>query len=68
MGIVYKCCCGFDVHEREVTVCVITPEGRETRTFRTMTADLLDLADWLVCQERDPCRHGERRRILEAGV
>ena len=27
--------------------CAITPEGRETRTFRTMTGDLLTLADWL---------------------
>jgi transposase len=47
MRVVYERCCGLDVHKRSVTACVITPEGRETRTFKTMTADLLELADWL---------------------
>ena len=40
-------CCGLDVHKKSVVACAITPEGRETRTFRTMTGDLLALADWL---------------------
>lgn len=40
-------CCGLDVHKKSVVACAITPEGRETRTFRTMTGDLLTLADWL---------------------
>ena len=50
MRVVYRCCCGLDVHKRTVTACVITPEGRETRTFKTMTADLLELGDWLVAK------------------
>lgn len=41
-------CCGLDVHKKTVAACVITPEGQETRTFGTMTKDLLALADWLV--------------------
>lgn len=40
-------CCGLDVHKKSVVACAITPEGRQTRTFRTMTGDLLALADWL---------------------
>jgi len=51
MRVVYRCCCGLDVHKRTVTACVITPEGRETRTFKTMTAELLELADWLVAKD-----------------
>jgi transposase len=37
----------LDVHKKEVVACVITPEGKEIRTFSTMTNDLLKLADWL---------------------
>jgi len=44
---VYERCCGMDVHKKTVVACVITPEGRETRTFSTMTGELLELADWL---------------------
>jgi hypothetical protein len=34
-----------------VVACILTPTGRATRTFGTMTSDLLQLADWLA-QER----------------
>lgn len=40
-------CAGLDVHKKSVVVCVITPEGQETRTFGTMTKDLMALSDWL---------------------
>jgi transposase len=49
--VLYKRCCGLDVHKKEVMACVIMPEGKETRTFSTMTDDLLRLADWLVSQQ-----------------
>ena len=48
MEVINARCCGLDVHKKTVLACVMTPEGRETRTFRTMTKDLLELADWLV--------------------
>ncbi|MEW6523915.1 MAG: transposase [Bacillota bacterium] len=47
MQVVYERCCGLDVHKRSLTACVITPAGWSTRSFGTMTADLLALADWL---------------------
>ena len=47
MDVVYERCCGLDVHKKTVVGCVFTPEGKETRTFGTMTADLLRLGDWL---------------------
>ena len=51
MEVIYPRCCGLDVHKKTVVACVITPEGQESRTFSTMTKDLLLLADWLAqCQ------------------
>lgn len=47
MQVLHERCCGLDVHKKVVAACVITPEERETRTFSTMTNDLLRLADWL---------------------
>ncbi len=47
MQVIHERCCGLDVHKKEVVACVITPEGKEIRTFSTMTNDLLKLADWL---------------------
>ena len=46
MGVVYERCCGLDGHQRRVVACLLTPEGRETRSLGTMTPDLLALAQW----------------------
>lgn len=48
MQVMYERCAGLDVHKKTVVACVVTPAGQETRTFATMTADLLTLADWLL--------------------
>jgi transposase len=48
MQVIYERCAGLDVHKKTVVACVMTPAGQETRTFATMTADLLALADWLL--------------------
>jgi transposase len=50
--IIYTHCAGLDVHKKTVVACCVTPgpDGQpqfETRTFGTMTQDLLALADWL---------------------
>jgi transposase len=52
MEVIYSCCCGLDVHKKTVVACLITsvegqPPQQEVRTFRTMTVELLALADWL---------------------
>lgn len=47
MQIVNERCCGLDVHKKSIVACIITPEGKETRTFGTMTDDILALIDWL---------------------
>jgi transposase len=55
MDILYACCAGLDVHKRTIVACVrrLGPGGkvqRQVRTFGTMTADLLALADWLAAE------------------
>jgi transposase len=55
IGVVHPCCCGIDVHKREVQACLLVsaPGGRvrqEQRAFATTTAALLALADWLVAE------------------
>ena len=47
MQVVYARCCGIDVHKKTVVACILTDEAKQTRTFGTMTADLLGLSDWL---------------------
>src|SRR3954463_680823 len=52
MQVIYPCCCGLDIHKKFVVACVLTTadDGRvqkATRTFSTMTDDLLALLDWL---------------------
>jgi transposase len=52
MDVVYERCCGLDIHKKTVVACLVLPgpagaPAKEVRTFGTMTADLLALADWL---------------------
>lgn len=50
MEIIYPCCCGLDVHAKTVVACLIQQGKKQTRTFSTMTDDLLALSDWLVSE------------------
>jgi transposase len=52
MDVIHERCGGLDLHKRFVTACRIVPSPagppvKETRTFGTMTGELLALADWL---------------------
>lgn len=52
MDLVYTHVAGLDVHTKTVVVCCRTPDltgqpQQQTRTFTTMTGDLLTLVDWL---------------------
>jgi transposase len=56
MQVIYERCAGLDVHKKTVVACRRVPDGQggcqqETRTFGTMTADLLRLHDWLAAVE-----------------
>jgi transposase len=55
MDLLYPACAGLDVHKETVVACVRRQgaKGRvrqQTRTFGTMTGQLLELADWLAEQ------------------
>jgi transposase len=50
MQVLYPCCCGIDIHARTAVACLITQGRRQTRTFSTMTDDLLRLSDWLTAE------------------
>jgi transposase len=47
MRVVHASCAGLDVHKKTIVACVLTPDGKQIRTFSTMTAELLLLIDWL---------------------
>jgi len=51
MEVLYRCCCGLDVHKKTVAACLLTQEEKgvkkEVRTFGTMTAELEVLREWL---------------------
>jgi transposase len=56
MDVVYRRCCGLDVHKKMVVACLLSLDERgqrqkEVRVFTTMTKDLLALADWLTAAE-----------------
>jgi len=53
MEVVYRHCAGLDVHKKVVVAAIIVLDAlgklyRETRSFGTMTGDLLELSDWLL--------------------
>jgi transposase len=52
MQVVHERCAGLDVHKKSVHACAIwlgdkNAKEQEIRSFGTMTAELLQLADWL---------------------
>jgi len=55
MQIVYRRCCGMDVHKDSVTACLLLIDDGgefqvEKRRFGTMTRDLKEMASWLEAQ------------------
>ena len=51
MDVLYRCCCGMDVHKDTVAACVLVWQTggarKEKRIFGTTTKELLALSDWL---------------------
>ena len=55
MDIIHTHCAGLDVHKKVVVAAIIVPGKeeklyKETRSFETMTGELLALSDWLMSQ------------------
>jgi transposase len=56
MDVVYRRCCGLDVHKKMVVACLLSEDERgqrqkEIRVFTTMTKEILALADWLAAAD-----------------
>jgi transposase len=55
MDTIHERCAGIDISKTDVKVCIRVPNGarrrKETRTFTTMTRDLLAMRDWLVAEQ-----------------
>ncbi|MCY9698124.1 IS110 family transposase [Paenibacillus alginolyticus] len=47
MQVLIERACGLDVHKKTITACIVTPEGKEIKTFHTHTVYLLQLIDWM---------------------
>jgi len=52
MEVLYRVCCGLDVHKKTMAACLQFPgptrtRAQETRTLGPTTREFLRLADWL---------------------
>lgn len=47
MEIIYRCCCGIDVHKKMIVACLNREGKRELRTYGTATSDIKEMAQWL---------------------
>ena len=58
MEVLYRRCCGLDVHKETVVACLRIVSGgevvREVRTFEATTASLIALSEWLA---ENGCTH-----------
>jgi len=48
MEVVYRRCCGIDVHKRVVVACLFNGRKRELRQFGTTTNEIKALSQWLL--------------------
>ena len=61
LKIVYKICCGIDVHKTFVVACIASTDSKgvttyESHRFSTYTSGLKDLLQWLLTQNcKDVC-------------
>jgi transposase len=47
MEVVYRCCCGIDVHKKMIVACLNNGGKQELREFGTTTGEIRVLANWL---------------------
>ena len=47
MEILYKICCGVDVHKKVLVACLNVSGKREIKSFGATTKEIHELADWL---------------------
>jgi len=49
MEVIYKSCCGIDVHKNKIVACLkIKGKKNEIKEFRGQTEDIKNMANWLI--------------------
>ena len=48
MEVIYRRCCGIDVHKKSITACLNIGGKQELREYGTTTRDIKELANWLI--------------------
>lgn len=48
MEVVYRCCCGIDVHKKLIVACLNEGGRQELREFGTATSEIRAMANWLI--------------------
>jgi transposase len=51
MEVVYRRCCGIDVHKKIIVACLNRDGRQEVREYGTTTKDIKELANWLISEE-----------------
>jgi transposase len=47
MEVVYRCCCGVDVHKKSIVACLNKNGKKELREYGTATGEIKEMANWL---------------------
>jgi transposase len=48
MEVMYRCCCGLDIHKKLIVACMRKAREKEVREFGTTTGELRAMAQWLL--------------------
>ena len=47
MEVLYKRCCGIDIHKNMMVACILRVSEKKSVSFSTITEDILQLVSWL---------------------
>lgn len=51
MKVIYKRCCGIDVHKMKLVACLKKGNRQEIKEFGAETKDIKEMADWLLAEK-----------------
>ena len=51
MNVIYKSCCGIDVHKMKLVACLKKGNKQEIKEFGAETKDIKEMAEWLISQK-----------------
>ncbi len=51
MNVIYKSCCGIDVHKMKLVACLKKGNRQEIREFGAETKDIKEMAEWLISKK-----------------